>query len=87
MAPAASEWLIERLGRALQVSPDDPGNPLWRDALFVPRPAGVIDGTQTLVVRRRSYLLEAQKHPKSVALLALLATAVVLTVVRKKKPR
>ena len=71
-APAISELLIKSFGKALQVS-DDPGKPEWRDTLFEPRPAGSIDGTQDVFVRKTSYLLQVQKYPVAAALMGVAA--------------
>jgi short-subunit dehydrogenase len=86
VAPALSEAIIERLGKLLQVS-RKPGNPQWRDTLFEPRPAGAIDGSQPLVVRRRSYLLEAQKHPGTAALVLAAGAGLALLALRRTADR
>lgn len=74
IAPRLSERLLETFGRSLQVTKRQPGNPDWRDALFEPKSAGSIDGSQQFAVKQRSYLLEAQKHPRS----ALVLTGIIL---------
>ncbi|WP_375450742.1 SDR family oxidoreductase [uncultured Devosia sp.] len=82
VAPATSEFLIRTFGKALQVS-RDPGNPAWRDTLFEPRPAGAIEGSQALVVRRHSYILEAQKRPGLTALMISAGAMVAFVALRR----
>ncbi|HEY8575840.1 MAG TPA: SDR family oxidoreductase [Devosia sp.] len=86
VAPATSEWLLERFGRLVQVSTQR-GKEEWRDALYQPRPAGAIEGSQKLFVRRQSYLLQAQKYPKATALLLACLGAVAIAAVNDRARR
>jgi NAD(P)-dependent dehydrogenase (short-subunit alcohol dehydrogenase family) len=63
VAPRLTDLAMEAFGREAQLAPDDPGDAAKRDNLEEPRRDGAIDGGQDLYVRRRSWLLEAQKNP------------------------
>ncbi len=69
VAPRLTDLAMEEFGRRSQVLPEDPGDPAKRDNLFRPTEDGTIHGSQDLPVRRRSYLLEAQKDPLALPLL------------------
>lgn len=73
-AKRLTDAAMKRLGRQLQVDPDQPTPRAARDNLYQPRRDGSIDGHQDYYVRRTSLFLEAQKHPVAAVLAGLAAT-------------
>jgi NAD(P)-dependent dehydrogenase (short-subunit alcohol dehydrogenase family) len=66
VAPRITDIAMEQVGRRTQQMPEDPGDQAKRDNLYGPKRDGGIDGGQDVHVRRRSWLLEAQKNPLGV---------------------
>jgi NAD(P)-dependent dehydrogenase (short-subunit alcohol dehydrogenase family) len=66
LAPRLTDLAMEQVGRRSQQMPEDPGDAAKRDNLYDPKRDGGIDGAQDVHVRRRSWLLEAQKNPAGV---------------------
>jgi NAD(P)-dependent dehydrogenase (short-subunit alcohol dehydrogenase family) len=66
VAPRLTDMAMEELGRRTQQMPEDPGDGAKRDNLYEPKRDGGIEGAQDLHVRRRSWLLEAQKNPAGI---------------------
>ena len=78
--PALTDRIMAAVMVRAQQGPDRPTDPARRDNLYEPRPDGHIEGSQQAHVRRRSFFLQAQKHPVAAAAtlggMALLALAV-----------
>lgn len=64
VAPRLTDLVLEAIGKRIQESPDDPGEPARRDNLRQPRSEGTIDGAQAANVRTTSTLLAAQMLPR-----------------------
>ncbi|MFN3946017.1 MAG: SDR family oxidoreductase [Allosphingosinicella sp.] len=73
LAPRLTDLAMEEFGARAQQRPGDPGDPAKRDNLYEPTRDGSIEGRQDLHVRRHSWLLEAQKNPLALPLLAGMA--------------
>jgi NAD(P)-dependent dehydrogenase (short-subunit alcohol dehydrogenase family) len=70
LAPRATDKIMEAVGVGSQQKPGDPGEPAMRDNLYEPRSDGRERGAQDVHVRQTSLLLEAQKGPLHLPLLA-----------------
>jgi NAD(P)-dependent dehydrogenase (short-subunit alcohol dehydrogenase family) len=78
VAPRTTDMLMEAVGTRAQQKPGDPGDPAKRDNLYESRSDGQVHGSQGVHVRRSSLLLEAQKQPMRLPLLAAEAGAQML---------
>jgi short-subunit dehydrogenase len=61
--PRATDLIMERFLVRGQQARAEPGDPAARDNLFAPTKDGETEGRQPFHVRRRSRLLDAQRHP------------------------
>jgi short-subunit dehydrogenase len=70
LAPRLTDKVMERIGVESQQKPGDSGDPARRDNLYEPRSDGATHGAQDVHVRKTSLLLEAQKQPLALPLMA-----------------
>jgi hypothetical protein len=70
VAPRLTDKVMETIGVESQQKPGDSGDPARRDNLYEPRSDGATHGAQDVHVRKTSLLLEAQKQPLALPVMA-----------------
>ena len=88
VAPRLTDLAMEAAGGLAQRKPGDPGDPARRDNLYEPRADGAERGSQKVVARGSSLLVELQKLPSAVVPIAITGLgAVALSVFNARRSR
>jgi NAD(P)-dependent dehydrogenase (short-subunit alcohol dehydrogenase family) len=90
LAPRLTDIAMEAAGGSAQRKPDDPGDPKRRDNLYEARADGAERGSQKVMARGSSLLVEVQKLPSgfaSIALGGVGTAALIASALRKKRRR
>ena len=89
LAPRLTDGVMEAVGRLIQQSPGNEGDPEMRDNLYLARKDGEVRDTRGLRARHSSVVVEAQKLPRALplALLAAGGTMALLHGLRRRAPR
>ena len=85
LAPRFADTVMEAVGRMIQQSPGNGGDPAMRDNLYVPRRDGEVRDTRGLRARRTSLVVEAQKLPRPSPLAVVAGAGIALLLARVRR--